>query len=249
MAKMTLLDMVQDILSDMDSDQVNSISDTVESLQVAQIIKSTYYNIVDGRDYPFLHELFQLDSSASVSRPTHMKLPETIIDLDWVKYNRKKASDTRNKYEKVKYLAPEEFLDLVNQRDSSNTTVQIVVDPTSIQLNILNNKAPEYFTSFDNETIVFDSFDSGLESTIQNSKLQCYGRRSVVFTLSDTFIPDLPVQMFSYLLSESKSVSFITLKQVPNQKAEQASISQKRRLSQDTWEIRNGIYYPNYGRK
>ena len=246
---MTLLDMVQDILSDMDSDQVNSISDTVESLQVAQIIKSTYYNIVDGRDYPFLHELFQLDSSASVSRPTHMKLPETIIDLDWVKYNRKKASDTRNKYEKVKYLAPEEFLDLVNQRDSSNTTVQIVVDPTSIQLNILNNKAPEYFTSFDNETIVFDSFDSGLESTIQNSKLQCYGRRSVVFTLSDTFIPDLPVQMFSYLLSESKSVSFITLKQVPNQKAEQASISQKRRLSQDTWEIRNGIYYPNYGRK
>ena len=249
MAKMTLLDMVQDILSDMDSDQVNSISDTVESLQVAQIIKSTYYNIVDGRDYPFLHELFQLDSSASVSRPTHMKLPETINDLDWVKYNRKKASDTRNKYEKVKYLAPEEFLDLVNQRDSSNTTVQIVVDPTSIQLNILNNKAPEYFTSFDNETIVFDSFDSGLESTIQNSKLQCYGRRSVVFTLSDTFIPDLPVQMFSYLLSESKSVSFITLKQVPNQKAEQASISQKRRLSQDTWEIRNGIYYPNYGRK
>lgn len=249
MAKMTLLDMVQDILSDMDSDQVNSISDTVESLQVAQIIKSTYYNIVDGRDYPFLHELFQLDSSATVSRPTHMKLPETIIDLDWVKYNRKKASDTRNKYEKVKYLAPEEFLDLVNQRDSSNIAIQIVVDPTNIQLNILNNKAPEYFTSFDNETIVFDSFDSGIEATIQNSKLQCYGRRSVVFTLSDTFVPDLPVQMFSYLLSESKSVSFITLKQVPNQKAEQASISQKRRLSQDTWEVRNGIYYPNYGRK
>lgn len=246
---MTLLDMVQDILSDMDSDQVNSISDTVESLQVAQIIKSTYYNIVDGRDYPFLHELFQLDSSASISRPTHMKLPETIIDLDWVKYNRKKASDTRNKYEKVKYLAPEEFLDLVNQRDSSNTAVQIVVDPTDIQLNILNNKAPEYFTSFDNETIVFDSFDSNVESTIQNSKLQCYGRRSVVFSLADNFIPDLPVQMFSYLLSEAKSVSFITLKQVPNQKAEQASISQKRRLSQDTWEMKNGIYYPNYGRK
>lgn len=249
MAKMTLLDIVQDILSDMDSDQVNSISDTVESLQVAQIVKSTYYNIVDGRDYPFLHELFQLDSTASVSRPTHMKLPETIIDLDWVKYNRKKASDTRNKYEKIKYLVPEEFLELVNQRDSSNTAVQIVVDSTSIQLNILNNKAPEYFTSFDNETIVFDSFDSGLESTIQNSKLQCYGRRSVVFTLSDSFIPDLPVQMFSYLLSESKSVSFITLKQVPNQKAEQASISQKRRLSQDNWGVRNGIYYPNYGRK
>jgi hypothetical protein len=41
MAKMTLLEIVQDILSDMDSDEVNSINDSVESLQLAQMIKST----------------------------------------------------------------------------------------------------------------------------------------------------------------------------------------------------------------
>ena len=60
MAKMTLLEMVQDIMSDMDSDEVNSINDSQEATQVAQIIKSTYYNIIDGRDMPFLYELFQL---------------------------------------------------------------------------------------------------------------------------------------------------------------------------------------------
>lgn len=249
MAKMTLLDMVQDILSDMDSDQVNSISDTVESLQVAQIIKSTYYNIIDGRDYPFLHELFQLDSSATVSRPTHMKLPDTIIDLDWIKYNKKKTGETRNRYEKVKYISPEEFLDLVNERDSSGSTTQVVTDPTGIQLNILNSKAPEYFTSFDDETIVFDSFDSDIDSTIQNSKLQCYGKRSVVFTLQDSFIPDLPVQMFSYLHNEAKSTCFARLKQVADAKSEQNSVSQKRRMSQDAWKVSKGIKFPNYGRK
>jgi hypothetical protein len=31
MAKMTLLEMVQDIMSDMDSDEINSISDTQEA--------------------------------------------------------------------------------------------------------------------------------------------------------------------------------------------------------------------------
>ncbi len=36
MAKMTLLEIVQDIMSDMDSDEVSSINDSVESLQVAQ---------------------------------------------------------------------------------------------------------------------------------------------------------------------------------------------------------------------
>ena len=52
---MTLLEIVQDILSDMDSDEVNSINDSVESLQVAQIVKTAYYNIVDGKDYPWLY--------------------------------------------------------------------------------------------------------------------------------------------------------------------------------------------------
>ena len=45
MAKMTLLEMTQNILSAMDSDAVNSIGDTVESLQVADVIVETYYEL------------------------------------------------------------------------------------------------------------------------------------------------------------------------------------------------------------
>jgi hypothetical protein len=249
MAKMSLLEIVQDIMSDMNSDEINSINDSVEALQVAQIVKSSYYNIIDGKDFPWLKELFQLDSSGTTARPTHMKLPETIIDLEWIKYNKKKASETRNRFEKVHYRTPEEFLDIVNRRVSTDSRVQIVTDPTGIQLNILNDKAPEYFTSFDDETIVFDSFDSAVDTTIQNSKLQCYGKRSVVFLLDDDFIPDLPVQMFTYLQNEAKSTAFAVLKQMPNAKAEQQAMSQKRRMSQEAWKIKNGITFPNYGRK
>jgi len=249
MAKMTLLEMVQDILSDMDSDEVNSISDTTESLQVAQIIKTTYYNIIDGKDHAFLHELFQLDSNGTTARPSHMSLPETIIDLDWIKYNKKLPTDTKNKYEAVIYKAPEDFLNLVNGRDSSASNVTVVTDPTGIALNIYNDKPPMYFTSFDDETLVFDAYNSAIESTLQNSKSQCFGKRSVAFTLSDSFIPDMPVQMFSYLLNESKSVCFVTIKQAPNAKAEQASVSQKRRMSQEAWRVKKGITFPHYGRK
>lgn len=249
MAKMTLLEIVQDILSDMDGDEVNSISDTTESLQVAQVVKSSYYNIVDGKDYPWLHELFQLEASGTTSRPTHMKLPETIIDLDWIKYNKKKLGDTKNKYEKVKYISPEEFLDITNPRDSSASNVQVVSDLTGISLNIFNDRAPEYYTSFDDDNIVFDSFDNEMDSSLQASKSQCYGKRSVAFQLLDSFTPDLPVQMFTYLLNEAKSACFAVLKQLPNQKAEQHSISQKRRMSQEVWKVTKGIKFPNYGRR
>lgn len=246
---MTLLDMVQDILSDMNSDEVNSITDTTESLQVAQIVKTTYYNIIDGRDYPWLHELFQLDSSGTSLRPTHMALPESVIDLDWIKYDVKKPSETRNRYTKILYKTPEEFLEITDRRNTDDAVVLIIQDDTGVDINLYTNTAPQYFTSFNDETLVFDSYDSSIESTLQASKTQCFGKRSVVFQMSNSFVPDMPVQMFSYLLNEAKSVAFLTLKQMPNSKAEQASVSQKRRMSQDAWRIKNGITYPNYGRK
>ena len=139
MAKMTLLEMTQDILSDMDSDEVNSINDSVESLQVAQIIKTTYYNIIDGRDYDFLYELFQLDSSGTTSRPTHMKLPENIIDLKYVKYNTRKSTDTKDKYLKIKYLNPEDFMEMVDRRDSSKSDVTVITDTTGVSINVKND--------------------------------------------------------------------------------------------------------------
>ncbi len=250
MAKMNLLAMTQDILSDMDSDEVNSITESVEALQVAQIIKTTYYNIIDGKDYAFLYELFQMDASATSARPTHMKLPDDVIDLSWVKYDSKKAVTDKSLYQTVNYKTPEEFMLLVDQRDSKLSKVDVIVDSTGINLNILNDTAPTCFTSFDDVTMVFDAYNKALDTVLQKAKTQCWGKRSIAFTLEDTFIPDLPVQMFTYLLNEAKSTAFLTLKQMANQKAEQISTKQRRRMSQDAWKLQDekGIMYPNYGR-
>jgi len=247
MAKMTLLEMTQDILSDMDSDEVNSINDSVESLQVAQIIKTTYFNIVNGRDYPHFNELFQLEA-ATVVRPTHMKIPETIENINWVKYDCKKAVSDKTLMQEIKYLTPEDFINHVDVRDSTDSKITVITDSSGIKLNIYKDRAPEYFTSFDEEYVVFDNYIATLESNLIQAKSQAYGKRGVTFTLTDNFIADLPVQMFPYFLAEAKSTSFVTLKQIPNAKAEQVSVSHKRRMSQDAWKLKRGIKYPNYGR-
>lgn len=249
MSKMTLLEIVQDILSDLDSDEVNSINDTTEALQVAQTVKTTYNNIIDGKEWPWLFGLFTLQASGTVARPTHMQLPETIIDVEWVKYNIKSVTDTKSKYTTLEYRTPSEFLDLIEDRNSASTIVTVVTDLSGTPLNIINNKAPQWYTSFDDEFLVFDSYNIAIDTTLQTAKTQCYGKRSPVFTISNTFIPDMPVQMFSYLLNESKSTCFLNLKQAPNAKAEQHSVSQRRRMSQEAWRIKNGITYPHYGRK
>jgi hypothetical protein len=247
---MTLLDMTQKILSSMDSDEVNSINDTLEATQVAEVIETTYYNIISGKDWAHLFELFQLTASTDNNLPTHMQLPDTYLEIKWIKYNKRDAEDTRDRYETVDYLTPEEFIEKLNQRDETDASVTEVVDPTSsVELKIYNDTAPLYYTSFDDEYIVFDAYDSGVDTTLTTAKTQCYGKKEPPFTMDDDFIPDLPVSMFSYLLNEAKATAFVELKQTQNPKAEQHSISQRRRMSQDNWRVAGGITYPNYGRR
>lgn len=249
MPKMTLLEITQDILSDMDSDNVNSINDTVEALQVAQIIKSTFFNIIDGREWPHLFKMFQLEASGTALKPTHMKLPTNVIDIEWIKYNYKDLADTKNKVTQVKYKTPDEFMFMLDARKSDDTNILLVVDDSGIPMNIKNDSDPLFYTSFDNEHIIFDAYDSVVDSTLQVSKTQCYGKVYPTWTMEDTFTADLPVQAFSYLLNEAKGTCMLRFKQTGDQKAEQASISQRRRMSTDAWILNQGVTYPNYGRK
>lgn len=249
MSKLTLLELVQDILSDLDSDPVNSISDTVEALQVAQILKTTYNSLMDGRHWPHLNELGQLEALSDTEKPNYFKIPDKIINVDWVKYNTRSSTDTKDTIKTIVYKTPADFLDIVDARDSSASNVQVVVDFSKIPLNILNDKAPQYFTSFDDEYIVFDSFDVGVDDTLKQSKSSVQGRRKTTFSITNLFVPDLPAQSFSMLLAEAKAVAFSVLKQTTNAKAEQHSVTQRRRMSQDAWKLTKGITYPHYGRK
>jgi len=83
---MTVLDMVQNILSGMSSDEVNSIGDTVESLQVAQILKNKYYDIITRVNLPEHNQFIQLNPSLTSSVPVLMYVPDGVAEISWLKY-------------------------------------------------------------------------------------------------------------------------------------------------------------------
>lgn len=249
MPKMTLIDMVQDIMSDMNSDEVNSISDSIEGMQVAQIIKSTYFNIIDGRDWPHLYQLFTLTASGTAAKPTHMRLPDNVIDVEWLKYNVKAEAADKESFRDIIYKSPKEFMAILDARDSLATFVTVVEDDTTVELNIYNDRVPSYYTSFDNEYIIFDAFNNAVESTLQTSKTQGYGKVYPTWTMSDSFIPDLPTQSFSLLLNEAKSTCFLRIKETGDQKSEQHAVTQRRRQSQDAWRVDEPVKYLSYGRQ
>lgn len=86
--------MVQDILSSMDSDEVNSINDTIEAQQVANVIKNVYNDIISTIELPEQYELFQLDASGDNAKPVVMYRPEAFGNIEWLKYNKEGSAVT-----------------------------------------------------------------------------------------------------------------------------------------------------------
>lgn len=247
--KKTLLELVQNILSDSDGDVVNSINDTVESEQVARIVRSTYEAMMVNRNWPHLEKLVSLVAYSDSTRPTHMALPENVKELLSLNYDKSRAVGGRKEYQGVRWVEPDDFLRLSNMENSNNPQVITVVDPSGIELFIRNDRAPSKFTSFDNKTLVFDSFDSSIEQSLQESKVQARAEVYPGWRHEDDFIPDIPAEVFPALYEEALSTASLRLRQVQDAKAEQNSSRQQRWLSRNINRLEHGVKYPDYGRR
>ncbi len=249
MAKKTVLEIVQEILSDIDGDFVNSITDTEEAEQVANIVRSTYQSMMSNRNWPHMARTVNLTPSGDNERPTHMTIEENIKELISVYYDARGLGDTKLDYREVKWKEPDDFLRYVYGRNSDGTNTVTVDDPSGVRLLIENNKAPSYFTSFDDNTLIFDSWDSEVDSTLQAVKSLARAFIMPEFSLNDTHIPDLPEEAFTALIEEAKSRSSYRLKQQEDVKAEQDSGRQSRWLARKAWRAKGGVRYPDYGRQ
>lgn len=247
--KLTLLEMVQEILSDMNSDSVNSIYDTIEAQQVVRIIKSVYEIHMTSAHWPHLMKLFKLASSTDSTKPTHVYMEDDVAGIEWVKYDIRETLDAPIRYREVRWLEPKEFIHFVMQRDPSKDNVQTVMDYHGTPLLVLNDCHPTYCTSFDDDFLVFDSFNTAVDSTIQESKLQVFGKVLSEFKMENTFIPDLPSKHFPAFKEECKSTAFLRIKEVFDAKSDNHSRKARSFLDREKRRGRNGLRYPNYGRK
>ena len=241
----------------MDSDEVNSITDTTESLQVARLIRNTYYDIVDRTGLPEDDTLFNLIASGDSTKPTLMTLPSNIVRLKWVKYDWRRLTDTDSFYTDVIWLPVKDFFNrsdmLRNKSDVNVGTTTLSVGANTVPFYYVTNNPPQFYTSFDDQTILFDSYDSAVDMTLQGSKTQCAGKVTEVFSVVDSFIPPLNDAQFSLLRNEAKSLAFAELKQTVHAKAEGTSKRLWTALQRNKRQIegRNAEFdrLPNYGRK
>lgn len=239
--KYTLLQLVQSILSDMDSEDVNSISDSVEAQQVASIVRDTYFNIIATRKIPEHQELLKMTAASDSEFPTHFHYPENVKEITALWYE-----DKNGDYREIVWCEPMDFL---SRTDSIQEDYDTVLDKNGgTKLRILNDQDPRFYTSFDDYWLVLNSYDSTTEDTLQESKVRAYGTKYPTFQISDGFTPDLDATLYPYFLAEAKSTAMSLLKGGSDPKVEQAARRQKAFMQNDMYRTKRPNHWSNFGR-
>jgi len=243
--KKTLLEIVQEILDDMDSESVNAIGDTEEAQQIATIVESTFYNIIATRGIEAHKELLRPTALSDATYPTHFSLADNVKEVNIIWYDN--STDASFSYDEIKWLPPLTFLQKSDGLASNYTSVLDKNGTTNLRIG--NDKIPEYFTSFDDNYLIMDSHKASVDSTLQQAKIRAYGTVYPVFDkTSGAYVPDISASYFPYLIAEAKSTCFSVLKGGIDQKIEQNARRQKAAIQNDKQRVTTPNNWSNYGR-
>lgn len=224
--KYTNLEIVQKVLSSMDSDEVNSVSDTTESRSVLDLVQTVYFDIVALGELPRDDNPFQLIPSIDATKPVTMYLPDDATDIRWVKYDYQSVSNPIVNYQEVYPLPLWDFITMATSLNPSEPNVQSythVIGTDIFTLYCKNDAPPRYYTTTDDRTLLFDSYDRNVDNTLQKSKTVCFGQKTYPWQGTDTFVLPLDDKQHQRLLQEVKSLAFAELKQSQHLKAEKTA--------------------------
>lgn len=229
--KLTLLEIVQHILSAMGSDEVSNYDDTVESYQIALLIKQAFYDCAVELGLPEHDSLFQLTASGDSAKPCLMTVPSSVTRLDQILYDNKASGDTTSDYKEVIWMDFDDFVRMQQGLDGESLSYvgeQIVSNNgQSFNIKYRKDQFPTYYTSPDNLTLIFDGYESTIDTTLTQAKTMCYGAVYPTFTLSNAAVPDLDATQFPYLIAKAKTRAFMELKQQTNQESAAEARKQK----------------------
>ena len=257
MAKQTLLELTQTILASMDSDEVNSINDTVESYDIAVLLRDLYYDIAVELNLTAHETLFELTASGDSSQPVLMYLPDNVAKLNWIKYDNKLSTETNKNYIEVKFMNFDDFFQrqsgYINDTTGVGEMVFCMNEDEEFEIMYKTDTFPQFFTSIGNNTLLFDAVNEDEDTTLNKSKTMCGGLVYPTFTLEDSFVPDLDVAQFPYYRNKAKTRAFSEKKQVENRESALEARNQRRLMQIRKDRVEEGpaikTEVPRYGRK
>ena len=168
------------MLGAIDADDVESISDTEEAGMCVDIANRCYENLITHkRTWRHLRKFSTLSTTTALNE---LVLPSGTLAMD--------PYSLYYEGQRVYWKAPDEFLWFTEQRDVSESNVEL-----QNNIKVYNDRNPQFFTTDDDETLRFDAMDDsdGLDGSL--AKCILYQMPTSELT-SDTQYFDLPHQIY-----------------------------------------------------
>lgn len=195
----TLLYTVQRVMEKLNLDPVNAISDSEDALLVSREAETTFYDMLTRGEWKQNLELLKVESVSDLNSPTVLRLPDNVSTIKSVRYDCT-YPDKNKDIRVIEWRSPEEFL---TKSYSLNTDMDNVqgCEVSGHTVFVENNRMPLYYTSFDNEYLVFDAYVKDIEDTLNAAKTTCYGETTPSWLEEDTFVIPLQDNLYPLFLA------------------------------------------------
>ena len=247
MAKRTILKLVQDLGEGIDSDEIDSLAETEEVVRIENILKQTVQEVLDRKTWEFMKDkVRQLDiREAGSSELNTLTIPADVTHINCLKYR-----DDNDKFFELRYLQACEFIDMLQSRDATQPEITAINNADGVALNVDTTQAPQFWTSFDEETITFDAYNStsGTGNLIADSVIIADVMPVTDFTDPNAVL-NIPERMETLVFNEALVTCNYRLRQTADPRADRVARRQGISLRENEHKTKIDTQVRTYGRR
>ena len=243
----TILTLMQKIADAIDSDEIDSIDETIEATKIMGILEDTYQEVIDRRTWEFIKDrLLPLEARQAGDPINLLRIPEAVSKIDDIKHYNSTTSQPMS----LTYLEPLPFVNFVMQRNPDRDDVDVILSTDGIALYIANDIPPQYYTSFNETTITFDAYETvkGAGNQVADSVIMAHVLPVVDFTDPTATLP-IPKRMETLILNEAIATANYRLRQTRDPRSERIASRQHKQLKQLETKTSNDRKVRTYGRR
>jgi len=193
--KLTLLELVQDMLVASDSENVSSVGETEDAGMCVNIANREFERLISKFRWKHTKEFSKLEVTSILNE---MTLGTTAIAID--------PSTVYYSDSKIYWMEPDRFLAYTITRLTSESNI---VESNNVK--VYSDRDPQYFTSFDDSTLVFDAYPNASGLVKANTDVIVYTMPTSRLTDNSEYF-DLPAQAFSALSQRCISKAILEIK-------------------------------------
>ena len=186
MAQLTLLQIVQDMLSRIEAEGVTTVvsgSTTPDALLCVNIANRTYETLITDAKWIHLRTYKSLTAGANLNE-LKAGTSDLYIDSKNIWYG---VIDSEAR---IAYVDPEEFVRRTIGRTSTDSNITVINN-----IKVYNDRVPSFFTTFNDNALVFDAMPSGAGLVNTNSKALVYVEPTTRLS-ANASVYSLPNQIF-----------------------------------------------------